>query len=84
MSHQTIVSMEIKRLTLEIALLRYDLRQLLAVSDLTDCVRDVCTAIAIRQEQKILLQQGNYSQLHYSIKMLYNMHKLIIDYSEIA
>lgn len=65
------INQEINRLSLRVALLRYDLREALIKDIPLGFMRATMQEICILQEQKLLLQQGNYKLLPYHIKQLY-------------
>ena len=65
------INQEINRLSLRIALLRYDLREALIKDIPLGFMRDTMQELCILQEQKLLLEHGNFKLLPYHIKQLY-------------
>jgi hypothetical protein len=66
------VQKEVSRLQLRIALLRYELREAITKEIPLGFLKNTMQEICILQEQKLLLQQGNFHLLPYSIKLLYS------------
>lgn len=65
------IKQEINRLSLRVAILRYDLREALVKGIPLGFMAATMQEICILQEQKLLLQQGNFKLLPYNIKLLY-------------
>lgn len=66
------VAKEVNRLTLRIAILRYDLRERLMYATSMHSAIPIMQEICILQEQKLLIQQGNFHLLPYSVRCLYS------------
>ena len=64
---------ELNRLSLKIAILRYELKEAIFKNIHLGFLRDTMQEICILQEQKLLLQQGNFHLLPYHVRCLYSL-----------
>jgi hypothetical protein len=62
---------EIRRISITIAILRYDIREGLVAGTPLSVMSDLFTAVGILQEQKLLLELGRFKELPYHIQVLY-------------
>ena len=69
--HDDPIQKEIRRLRLEIAVLRYEVREGLCNDVPLGLMSDQMHQVAIMQEQKLLLEMGRFKQLPYHIRNLY-------------
>jgi predicted component of viral defense system (DUF524 family) len=65
------VKREINRLSMRVAILRYDLREALKINTPLGMLKDVMAEICILQEQKLLLEMGRFDLLPYNVRVLY-------------
>jgi predicted component of viral defense system (DUF524 family) len=65
------VKREINRLSMRVAILRYDLREALKINTPLGMLKDVMAKICILQEQKLLLEMGRFDLLPYNVRVLY-------------
>lgn len=66
------ISKEVRRLSLRVALLRYELREALYNKTPLGMLSDIMQEICILQVQKYALLTGHFEELPYHIKQLYN------------
>jgi predicted component of viral defense system (DUF524 family) len=65
------VKQEVNRLSIRVAILRYDLREALKINTPLGMLKDVMAEICILQEQKLLLEMGRFDLLPYNVRVLY-------------
>ena len=65
------VKREINRLSMRVAILRYDLREALKINTPLGMLTNVMAEICILQEQKLLLEMGRFDLLPYNVRVLY-------------
>lgn len=62
---------EVRRLSINIAILRYDIREGLLGGVPLAIMHNLFQEVAILQEQKLLLELGRFKELPYAIQYLY-------------
>jgi predicted component of viral defense system (DUF524 family) len=65
------VKQEVNRLSLRVAILRYELREALKINTPLGMLKNVMAEICVLQEQKLLLQMGRFELLPYNVRVLY-------------
>ena len=65
------VKQEVNRLSLRVAILRYELREALKLNTPLGMLKNVMAEICVLQEQKLLLQMGRFELLPYNVRVLY-------------
>ena len=71
MDKNKIIQEEILRLSVQIASLRFDLRESLIAGTRLAVLQPLMAEICICQEQRFLLQLGRFNELPYNVKLLY-------------
>jgi len=69
--HNDPIQREIRRLRVQIALARYEVREGLLNGVPLGLMTDIMHKCAIMQEQKLLLEMGRFKELPYHIQVLY-------------
>lgn len=69
--HNDPIQREIRRLRVQIALARYEVREGLLNDVPLGLMSDIMHKTAIMQEQKLLLEMGRFKELPYHIQILY-------------
>jgi hypothetical protein len=75
LNHDPAIDKEIKRLSLRIALCRYDLQQAIYQNVPLGMLKDLCTELAVCQIQKCALINGHWKELPYPVRLLYTNQK---------
>ena len=65
------VKQEVNRLSIRVAILRYELREALKINTPLGMLKNVMEEICILQEQKLLLEMGRFDLLPYNVRVLY-------------
>lgn len=65
------IKQEINRLSLRVAILRYELQEALIKEIPLDFMAATMQEICILQEQKLLLEMGRFDLLPYNVRVLY-------------
>jgi hypothetical protein len=66
------IQSEIKRLSLRVAVARYDLEESIMNGVPVSLCSDICKEIAICLLQRSALQRGSFRELPYNVKLLFN------------
>jgi thiamine transporter ThiT len=66
------ILVEVRKLSIQIAILRYDIREGLLSGVPLGIMHNLFQEVAILQEQKLLLELGRFKELPYNIRHLYS------------
>lgn len=65
------VKREVNRLSMRVAILRYELREALHINTPLGMLTNLMAEICILQEQRLLLEKGRFDLLPYNVRVLY-------------